>query len=41
VLKAGNVGKDAGIVDASQTQAFITAAKTRQWERETKLHRLA
>lgn len=41
VLKAGNVGKDAGIVDASQTQAFITAAKTRQWEREAKLHRLA
>lgn len=41
VLKAANVGKDAGIVDADHIQAFIKASKTRQWDREVKLHRLA
>jgi catalase len=41
VLKAGGVGKDAGVVDAGDTAAFIKAAKTRQWAREPKLRTLA
>jgi catalase len=41
VLKAGNVAKDAGVVDASDTKAFIKAAKTRQWDREPKVRLLA
>ncbi|MFT4247305.1 MAG: catalase [Pseudomonas sp.] len=41
LLKAGNVGKDAGVVDAGDTKAFIAAAKTRQWAREPKLRMLA
>ncbi|MET1023532.1 MAG: catalase [Pseudoxanthomonas sp.] len=41
LLKAGNVGKDAGIVDASDAKGFIAAAKTRQWAREPKLRMLA
>lgn len=41
VLKAGRVMKDAGVVDASDTDAFIQAAKTRQWDREPKLRTLA
>ncbi|MHB8997350.1 MAG: catalase [Armatimonadota bacterium] len=34
LLKAANVGADAGVVDASDPDAFIAAAKTRQWDRE-------
>jgi catalase len=41
LLKAGNVGRDAGIVDAADTKGFIAAAKTRQWAREPKLRMLA
>lgn len=41
LLKAGNVGKDPGVVDAADTKAFITAAKTRQWAREPKVRMLA
>jgi catalase len=41
VLKAGNVGKDAGVVDAADLKSFIKAAKTRQWDREPKLRLLA
>ncbi|MEO8999133.1 MAG: catalase [Rhodanobacter sp.] len=41
VLKAGGVGKDAGVVDAADTAGFIKAAKTRQWAREPKLRTLA
>jgi catalase len=41
LLKAGNVGKDAGVVAASDAKAFIVAAKTRQWAREPKLRMLA
>jgi catalase len=41
VLDAGKVGKDAGVVEAADTKAFIEAAKTRQWERESKLRLLA
>ncbi|MCC4616708.1 catalase [Xanthomonas campestris pv. asclepiadis] len=41
LLKAGNVGKDAGVIAAADTKAFITAAKTRQWAREPKVRMLA
>ncbi|MEO8365468.1 MAG: catalase [Pseudoxanthomonas sp.] len=41
LLKAGNVGKDKGVVDASDSKAFIAAAKTRQWDREPKVRTLA
>ncbi len=41
LLKAGHVGRDAGIVDAADARSFIAAAKTRQWAREPKLRTLA
>jgi catalase len=41
LLKAGNVGKDAGIVEAGDVKGFVGAAKTRQWAREPKLRLLA
>jgi len=41
LLKAANVGLDAGIVDANDKKAFIAAAKTRQWEREKSVRTLA
>jgi catalase len=41
VLKAGNVGKDAGVVEATDIKSFIKAAKTRQWDREPKVRQLA
>ena len=41
LLKAANVGKDAGIVEAGDTAGFIAAASTRQWDREPKLRTLA
>ncbi len=41
LLKAGNVAKDAGVVDASDANGFIAAAKTRQWAREPKVRMLA
>ncbi|MDQ7759089.1 catalase [Xanthomonas sontii] len=41
LLKAGNVQKDAGVVEASDNKGFVTAAKTRQWSREPKLRLLA
>ncbi len=34
LLKIANVGHDAGIVNANNKDAFIAAAKTRQWDRE-------
>jgi catalase len=34
LLNAANVGKDAGVVGTNATEAFIAAAKTRQWDRE-------
>ncbi len=40
LLKAGGVGKDAGVVDAADTKGFIKAAMTRQWEREKKVRML-
>jgi catalase len=41
VLKAGKVGKDAGVVDADDVAAFVKAAKTRQWDREAQVRLLA
>jgi catalase len=34
LLGAATVGQDAGVVDAHDRNAFIAAAKTRQWDRE-------
>ena len=41
LLKTANVGQDAGVVDANDKDAFITAAKTRQWDREKSVRMLA
>lgn len=41
LLHAANIGKDAGVVDAGDLQAFIDAAKIRQWEREKSVRTLA
>jgi catalase len=41
LLKAANVGQDAGVVDVNDKNAFIAAAKTRQWEREKSVRTLA
>jgi catalase len=41
LLKIANVGKDAGVVDANDKDAFIAAAMTRQWEREKSVRTLA
>jgi catalase len=40
LLKTANVGHDAGVVDAGDKDAFITAAKTRQWDREKSVRTL-
>ncbi len=41
LLKTANVGHDAGVMDASDKDAFITAAATRQWDREKSVRTLA
>jgi len=41
LLASATVGQDAGIIDASDQDAFITAAKTRQWKREKSVRTLA
>jgi catalase len=41
LLRIANVGQDAGIVDTKDKEAFITAAKTRQWDREKSIRTLA
>ena len=41
LLKVANIGRDAGIVDVHDSVRFITAAKTRQWEREKSVRTLA
>jgi len=41
LLKIANVGQDAGVVDANDQNAFIAAAKTRQWDREKSVRKLA
>ncbi|MGJ4802431.1 catalase [Luteimonas sp. SDU82] len=41
LLEAGNVGRDAGIVDAGDRDGFIAQARTRQWAREPAVRMLA
>ena len=41
LLRSANVGTDAGILDAKDREGFITAAKTRQWDREKSVRTLA
>ena len=41
LLKIANVGQDAGVVGAGDTEKFIVAAKTRQWGREKSVRTLA
>jgi catalase len=41
LLKSANVGQDAGVVNAKDKDAFIAAAKTRQWDREKSVRTLA
>ena len=41
LLTIANVGQDAGVVDANNADAFIAAAKTRQWAREKSVRTLA
>lgn len=41
LLKTAGIGKDAGVVDANDMEAFIDAAKTRQWSREKSVRTLA
>lgn len=41
LLKTTNVGHDAGVVNANDKDAFIAAAKTRQWDREKFVRMLA
>ena len=41
LLKVANVEQDPGVVDASNQDAFIAAAKTRQWDREKSVRTLA
>ena len=41
LLKQANVGSDAGVVDTTDIDAFISAAKTRQWDREASVRKLA
>jgi catalase len=41
LLTGADIGKDGGVVDANATDAFIAAAKTRQWDREKLVRTLA
>ena len=41
LLKKANVGQDAGVVNTDDKDAFIAAAKTRQWDREKLVRTLA
>ncbi|PPJ41302.1 MULTISPECIES: catalase [unclassified Pseudoxanthomonas] len=41
LVKAAGIGRDAGVIDADLTDAFIAAARTRQWDREKKVRTLA
>ena len=41
LLEMANVAMDVGIVDAKDNDAFIAAAKTRQWDREKSVRTLA
>jgi catalase len=41
LLKIANIGQDAGVMDTNDKDAFIAAAKTRQWDREKLVRTLA
>ncbi|WP_447939193.1 catalase [Pseudoxanthomonas mexicana] len=41
LVKAAGIGRDAGVIDADLIDAFIAAARTRQWDREKKVRTLA
>jgi catalase len=41
LIKIANVTQDAGVVDTNNIDAFITAAKIRQWDREKSVRTLA
>ncbi|MGO4223309.1 catalase [Lysobacter sp. TAF61] len=41
LLQAGGIDEDAGVVMANDREAFIAAARTRQWDREPLLRTLA
>ena len=41
LLKKANVAPDAGVIDTNDKDAFIAAAKTRQWDREELVRTLA
>ncbi len=41
IVQAAGIEPDAGVLDPSDTAAFVAAAKTRQWAREPKLRTLA
>ena len=41
LLTAANIGQDAGVVSTADQEAFIAAAKTRQWDREKSVRTLA
>ncbi|MDZ4261824.1 MAG: catalase HPII, partial [Pseudomonadota bacterium] len=41
LLKSANVDNDAAVLDAKESNAFIAAAKTRQWAREKLVRTLA
>jgi catalase len=41
LLKIAGIGRDAGVLDANDEDAFIAAAKTRQWNREKSVRTLA
>ena len=41
LMRTANIPQDAGVVDADDKNAFITAAKTRQWDREKSVRTLA
>ena len=41
ILKIANIIQDSGVVDANNLDAFIAAAKTRQWDREKSVRTLA
>jgi len=41
LLQAAKIGQDAGVVEANNLSAFLSAAKTRQWDREAFVRSLA
>jgi len=41
LLKSANIEQDTGVVDVDDRETFITAAKTRQWDREESVRTLA